>query len=113
MELKKIYINLRKLYIINIFLDHLSLNETAVDYAPRNEAFWFRGPIEPDVRMVGKREGCERMKAKSKGLSQHQLDQEKIHEPYDRAVQVQLSPAFFPKDPLKTLIKIMVCVIAP
>merc|ERR1712150_174040 len=66
---------------------HLSLTESTVDYSPRNEAFWFRGPMDADVRMVKKREGRLRHIAKEKGLSKHDLDQAKIHEPYDRAIQ--------------------------
>ena len=67
---------------------HLELGEATVDHNPRNEAFWFRGPIDPDARMIGKREGNERMKAKHQGRSIHDLDQQKIHQPYDRAIQV-------------------------
>ena len=44
--------------------------------------------MDADVRMVKKREGRLRHIAKEKGLSKHDLDQAKIHEPYDRAIQV-------------------------
>ena len=67
---------------------HLSLDEATVDYLPRNEAFWFRGPMDADLRMVRKREGYEKAMAKRKGLPQYKLDQEKIHAPHDRAIQV-------------------------
>ena len=64
------------------------MNESTVDYCPRTEAFWFRGPIDADLRMVKKREGRERINARQKGLPKHDLDQKKIHEPFDRAIQV-------------------------
>ena len=73
---------------ISAFLGHLDLREATVDYTPRNEAFWFRGPIKPDIRMVTKREGLARTKARHQGTSIHDLDQQEIHEPYDRAIQV-------------------------
>ena len=66
---------------------HLSLDEATVDYLPRNEAFWFRGPMDADLRMVRKREGYEKAMAKRKGLPQYKLDQEKIHARHDRAIQ--------------------------
>ena len=34
------------------------------------------------------KEGNEKIKAKYKGLPLHKLDQKKIHEPHDRAIQV-------------------------
>ena len=67
---------------------HLSPDSCTIDYLPRSEAFWFRGPINPDHRMVTKKEGREKAKAKQLGRRQDQLDQDKIHEPYDRAIQV-------------------------
>ena len=73
---------------VNLNAAHLSLDEATVDYLPRNEAFWFRGPMDADLRMVRKREGYEKAMAKRKGLPQYKLDQEKIHAPHDRAIQV-------------------------
>lgn len=66
----------------------MGLENATVDLYPRNEAFWFRGPINADNRMVSKRLGSERTKARHEGRSITNLDQQIIHEPYDRAIQV-------------------------
>ena len=66
----------------------MGLENATVDLYPRNEAFWFRGPINADSRMVSRRLGKERTKARHEGRSITDIDQQIIHEPYDRAIQV-------------------------
>ena len=77
----------------------MGLENTTVDYNPRNEAFWFRGPIDANLRMVQKRIGNLRLQAKHAGRSIHDLDQQKIHEPYDRAIQVLKFGSILEKSP--------------
>ena len=74
-------------HLARMNIGHLSLNDSTVDYLPRNEAFWFRGPMDANKNLVMKREGRERYNNREKGLPIHQLDQEKIHQPHDRAIQ--------------------------
>ena len=66
----------------------MGLENATVDLYPRNEAFWFRGPINADSRMASRRLGKERTKARHEGRSITDIDQQIIHEPYDRAIQV-------------------------
>ena len=67
-------------------------------YSPvfRNEAFWFRGGIQPDARMVSKREGTQKMqkRLRDRGWKYYTEDglrramtQDQVSEPYERALQ--------------------------
>jgi len=106
-------------------VDHL--RDCSEDISSRNEAFWFRGGIEPDKSMLRKREGTQKMQQqlRDKGLrvggtsgdDQGRwpvMSDEQVMEPYQRCMQylgqnlVQLRshlplPAFLDReDPLVT-----------
>ena len=77
--------------------DHLMT--ASEDREARNEAFWFRGGIQPDKVMIQKRKGTQKMekKARDKGYlnpHRHSVDRrrqvmtdDQIQAPYDRALQ--------------------------
>ena len=52
-----VYFLFKELWILNIDLIVLIVE----DYDARNEAFWFRGGIQPDKSMIKKREGTKKM----------------------------------------------------
>lgn len=68
---------------------HLSPAESVVDVRPRVEAFWFRGPIDADARMIRKRRGTRRTKVKLFGqeATDETYPEDKVREPYDRPIQ--------------------------
>lgn len=83
-------------YIINginrIILAHLRpnkphLKDAVVDYKPRTEAFWFRGGILPDARMINKKMGRYNYGEKKRLDPEFAFPKEKVFEPYDRAIQ--------------------------
>jgi len=67
------------------------LKECSEDFDSRNEAFWFRGGINPDKKMLGKREGLIKSKKKrGEKLSVNPYEDmslEDAKEPYERALQ--------------------------
>ena len=72
------------------------LNTCSQDIESRNEAFWFRGGIHPDVAMVKKREGTKKMqkRIREKGIKypsedglRREMTEEEVLQPYERAIQ--------------------------
>jgi len=66
------------------------LNECTEDIEARNEAFWFRGGINPDKSMIKKREGTKKKRDElaDKGVPNIQrLDDSFVNAPYERALQ--------------------------
>lgn len=63
--------------------DHL--RSCQVDHNPRNEAFWFRGHIDPDYKMIRKREGT--MASDWNKRIKNPMTQEKVEAKFDRAIQ--------------------------
>ena len=74
-------------HLARMNIGHLSLNDSTVDYLPRTEAFWFRGPMDANKNLVMQREGRERYNNREKGMTINQLDKEKLNQPQDRANQ--------------------------
>ena len=74
--------------------DHLQ--KASEDFESRNESFWFRGGIQPDARMLSKREGTQKMqrRLRDRGWRYNTEDNlrrvmtdEEVKEPYDRQIQ--------------------------
>ena len=74
--------------------DHLQ--KASEDIESRNESFWFRGGIQPDARMLSKREGTQKMhkKLRERGWRyntddnlRRPMSDEEVQEPYERALQ--------------------------
>ena len=74
--------------------DHLQ--KASEDMESRNESFWFRGGIQPDARMLSKRQGTQKMqkKLRERGWRYNTEDNlrrpmtdEEVQEPYERALQ--------------------------
>jgi len=72
------------------------IRECSEDFKARNEAFWFRGGIGPDKKMILKKEGVQRMQKKLREEGHHIIGgdghirvstEEDIMEPYERALQ--------------------------
>lgn len=65
------------------------LSEASVDHRPRTEAFWFRGGIQPDARMIKKKLG-KAESDKRKGIDEeYAFKEERAYEKYDRAIQIK------------------------
>ncbi|XP_023334071.1 39S ribosomal protein S30, mitochondrial [Eurytemora carolleeae] len=71
---------------------HPHIRDSVEDYDARNEAFWFRGGIQPDKSMLKKREGTKKMLDKHRARVSYQVKEfgdEKVKEPYERALQIK------------------------
>ena len=62
--------NIHQAIMARLMDSTLHLNTCSQDIESRNEAFWFRGGIHPDVSMVKKREGTKKMqkRIREKGM---------------------------------------------
>ena len=88
--------NIHQAIMARLMDSTLHLNTCSQDLQSRNEAFWFRGGIHPDVSMVKKREGTKKMQKniREKGLRYPSEDglrrvmtEEEVLQPYERAIQ--------------------------
>lgn len=72
--------------------EHLS--NCTEDIAPRNEAFWFRGGIQPDKNMIKKRLGNQKSIDKyiKYGADIEKFTDERVNEVYERAIQIKSKP---------------------
>ena len=88
--------NIHQAVMARLMDSALHLNTCSQDTETRNEAFWFRGGIHPDVSMIKKREGTKKMQKsiREKGLKypsgdglRRVMTEEELLQPYERAIQ--------------------------
>ena len=88
--------NIHQAIMARLMDSTLHLNTCSQDIESRNEAFWFRGGIHPDVSMVKKREGTKKMqkRIREKGMKhpsgdglRREMTEEEVMQPYERAIQ--------------------------
>jgi len=70
------------------------LRNCTQDIQPRNEAFWFRGGIQPDKGMIRKRFGNQKAinKLIKQGSDREKMTDAQVNEVYERAVQINSYP---------------------
>jgi len=82
--------------VIISHLDHSGhLANSTEDVRPRNEAFWFRGGVQPDKSMKKKRLGLKKMidgKIKKGAPDEGSYTDEWVNQVYDRAIQIKSKP---------------------
>ena len=88
--------NIHQAILARLMDSALHLKTCSQDIESRNEAFWFRGGIHPDVAMVKKREGTKKMqnRIRDKGMKypsedglRRAMTDEDVVQPYERALQ--------------------------
>jgi len=88
--------NIHQAVMSRLCASSLHLADCSQDFKSRNEAFWFRGGMEPDVNMVKKREGTQKhqKKVREKGYKypsgdglRRMMTDEEVVAPYERALQ--------------------------
>lgn len=88
--------NIHQSLMTSMMMSRDHLQKASEDFQSRNESFWWRGGIQPDARMLSKREGTQKMQKKLRdrgwkyntedGLRRVMTDEE-VREPYDRSMQ--------------------------
>jgi len=88
--------NIHQAVMARLMSSRLHLKDCSEDFDSRNEAFWFRGGVDPDVAMLKKREGTQKMQKamRKKGYKYPSEDglrrvitDEEVKQPYERAIQ--------------------------
>ena len=88
--------NIHQAVMSRLMASNLHLQDCSQDFNSRNEAFWFRGGVQPDVPMLKKRVGTQKFQKRQRekgykypsedGLRRVMTDEEVV-EPYERAIQ--------------------------